>query len=60
MDNSPYIQSQEKQRQAVSEWYRLLNNPFKAPEQKVGMPTDVFNAVVEVIAEYSLVKRGLG
>ena len=60
MDDSPYIEAQEKQRQAVYEWYKLLDDPFKVPEQKVGMPTDVFEAVVEVIAEYKLVKRGLG
>ena len=60
MDNSPYIQSQEKLRDVVADWLEHLDDPFKAPELKVGMPTDVFNAVVEGIAEYSLVVRGLG
>ena len=60
MDNSPYIQSQEKLRDAVAGWLEHLDDPWKAPELKVGMPSDVFDAVVEGVAEYSLVKRGLG
>jgi hypothetical protein len=58
MDDSPYIKAQERQREAVTEWCEHLNDPFKAPELKVGLPSDVFNAVVEVIAEHSLITSG--
>ena len=57
-DDSPYILAQERQLAVVQKWYNHLDDPYKAPELKVGMPSDVFNAVVDVIAEYNLIKDG--
>jgi hypothetical protein len=57
---SPYQEALNEQREAVAEWLETLDDVFKPPELKVGLSPRVFNAAVEVIAQYSLVKRGLG
>jgi len=47
----------EAQIEAVREWLELLEDPFKAPEQRIGLPAEVWRATFEASVQYEMIKR---
>lgn len=55
---SAYTDKITELRDAVEAWLDLLNDPFKAPEQKVGLPPRVATLAFETVVQYECVRRG--